>query len=184
MAVDLRTDLMNTILKWLDENIERVVILFAYSSMAAIIVYAVFERFMLQTQIPWSTSIPIYLFLWVTWFGCSYNVKQRTHLVFNDLRKRMPYRLQYACLWFDAFLWILFSVIVIWFSIEQVSIVRQNLALVQGTNNLLQWYFYLATPLGFLLVIIRVIQNLREDMGRFRREEEFLVDIQAVDKVA
>ena len=62
---------MKTLIGWLDDNVERVLILIAYASMALIIVFAVFERFVLKTQIPWSTSIPIYLFLWVTWIGCS-----------------------------------------------------------------------------------------------------------------
>ena len=57
---------MNLILapvRWLDKNAERTLILFAYSAMSLIIVYAVFERFILKSMVPWSTSIPIYLFL-------------------------------------------------------------------------------------------------------------------------
>ena len=174
---------MKTLIGWLDDNVERVLILIAYASMALIIVFAVFERFVLKTQIPWSTSIPIYLFLWVTWIGCSYNVKRRTHLVFNDVRSRMPYKLQFACLWLDSILWIVFGLIILWFSIEQTAIVRQNLAVVQGTNNMMQWWFYLATPVAWVLLMVRVVQNLVEDIGRFRREEKFLVDIQAIDQV-
>ncbi len=89
-------------LRWLDRNAERTLILFAYSAMALIIVYAVFERFVFKTQIPWSSSIPIYLFLWVTWIGCSHNVRKRTHLNFNDLRTRMPYGAQFACMCLDG----------------------------------------------------------------------------------
>ena len=37
-------------LRWLDRNAERTLILFAYSAMALIIVYAVFERFVFKTQ--------------------------------------------------------------------------------------------------------------------------------------
>jgi len=50
-------------IRWLDKHIERTLILFAYSAMALIIVFAVFERFVLNEMVPWSTSIPIYLFL-------------------------------------------------------------------------------------------------------------------------
>jgi hypothetical protein len=105
-----------TLLRWLDRNAERVLILVAYSTMALIIVYAVFERFVMKTQIPWSSSIPIYLFLWVTWIGCSYNVRKRSHLVFNDLRLRMPYAAQFACMWLDALLWIVFGAVVLYFT--------------------------------------------------------------------
>ncbi len=168
------------LLKWLDANAERAIILVAYSCMALIIVYAVFERFVFKTQIPWSSSIPIYLFLWVTWVGCSYNVRKRTHLVFNDLRTRMRYGAQFLCMMFDAVLWIVFGVIVLYYTIEQTLLVEMNFAIVQGTDNILQWWFYLATPVAWSLLIFRVLQNVRDDIVRYRNHQPFLVDIQAI----
>jgi len=143
-------------LRWLDKNAERTLILFAYSAMALIIVFAVFERFVLKSMVPWSTAIPIYLFLWVTWIGCSYNVRKRTHLVFNDIRLRLPYGAQFACMMLDAVLWIVFGVIVLYYTIEQTRLVEMNFAIVQGTDNVMQWWFYLATPLAWALLIVRV----------------------------
>jgi TRAP-type C4-dicarboxylate transport system permease small subunit len=169
-------------LRWLDRNAERSLILLAYSSMALIIVYAVVQRFAFKSQVPWSTSIPIYLFLWVTWIGCSHNVRQRTHLVFNDIRLRMPLGGQFACLCLDALLWIVFGAIVLYYTIEQTRLVEMNFAIVQGTDNVMQWWFYLATPVAWALLILRVLQNLWDDFGRWRRSEPFLVDIQAIGK--
>jgi len=169
-------------IRWLDKHAERTLILFAYSAMASIIVYAVFERFILKSMVPWSTSIPIYLFLWVTWIGCSHNVRQRTHLVFNDIRLRLSYGWQFACLWLDALLWLVFAAIVLVYTIEQVRLVEMNFAIVQGTDNVMQWWFYMATPLAWTLLIIRVLQNVADDIGRYRRREAFLVDIQAIGK--
>jgi C4-dicarboxylate transporter, DctQ subunit len=168
--------------RWLDKNAERSLILVAYSMMALIIVFAVFERFILNQMVPWSTSIPIYLFLWVTWIGCSFNVRQRTHLVFNDIRLRLSYRMQFACMVLDAVLWIVFAIIVLYFTIEQTRLVEMNFAVVQGTDNVMQWWFYLATPVAWALLIVRVLQNLWDDIGRWRRREPFLVDIQAIGK--
>lgn len=167
-------------LRWLDKNAERTLILFAYSAMALIIVFAVFERFILKSMVPWSTAIPIYLFLWVTWIGCSYNVRKRTHLVFNDIRLRLPYGAQFACMMLDAVLWIVFGVIVLYYTIEQTRLVEMNFAIVQGTDNVMQWWFYLATPLAWALLIVRVLQNVADDVSRYRRRQPFLVDIQAI----
>jgi C4-dicarboxylate transporter, DctQ subunit len=174
------TNLLMNCVRWLDKNAERVLILVAYSTMALIIVYAVFERFVFKTQIPWSSSIPIYLFLWVTWIGCSQNVRKRTHLVFNDLRLRMPYRAQYACLVLDALLWVVFGLVVLNFTIEQTMLVEMNFAIVQGTDNVMQWWFYLATPVAWSLLLLRVLQNLWDDTVRFKGNHPFLVDIQAI----
>lgn len=167
-------------LRWLDRNAERSLILVAYSTMAAIIVFAVFERFILKEMVPWSTSIPIYLFLWVTWIGCSYNVRKRTHLVFNDIRIRMSYGLQFAMMWLDALLWITFAVIVLYYTIEQTRLVEMNFAIVQGTDHVMQWWFYLATPIAWSLLIVRALQNLWDDVSRWCRRQPFLVDIQTI----
>ena len=169
-------------LRWLDRNAERTLILLAYSSMVLIIVYAVIERFIFKTQIPWSSSIPIYLFLWVTWIGCSHNVRKRTHLVFNDIRLRLSHGWQFVCVALDAVLWIGFGAIVLYFTIEQTRLVEMNFAIVQGTDNVMQWWFYLATPLAWALLIVRVLQNLADDIGRWRRREAFLVDIQSIGR--
>ena len=156
------------ILRWLDENIEKVIILVSYVLMTAIIFVEVIRRFAFGQQAAWSSTIPIYLFLWVTWIGCAYCCKQRAHLRFEEFRARLPYGGQFFCLVVDHLVWIGFAILVIYFSIEQVQISRDNFAIVQGTDDVMQWWFYLATPVGFGLVIYRVMQNLIEDVRRFK----------------
>lgn len=160
-------------LKWLDGNLEKVIILIAYSGMAGIIFVEVIRRFFFSVQAPWSTSIPVLLFLWLTWFGASLNVKQRTHLSLNEIRMRLPYTGQFACQILDAVLWIGFGALVIHFTVQQVELAYMNFAIVPGTDDVMQWWFYLATPLAWTLIVIRVLQNLAIDVGRFRRREPF-----------
>ncbi len=163
------------ILRWLDANIEKSIILVNYVAMAAIIFVEVIRRFLINEQAAWSSTIPIYLFLWVCWIGCAYNVKIRAHLKFDELRARMPYPAQFACLMLDAVLWITFSVIVIVYTVEQVMLSRANFSIVQGTDNILQWWFYLATPFAFSLLIIRVLQNVKHDLSAFLKGEPLKV---------
>lgn len=160
-------------LKWLDDYLEKVIILIAYSGMAGIIFIEVIRRFFFNIQAPWSTSIPILLFLWLTWFGASLNVKQRTHLSLNEIRMRLPYTGQFLCQIMDAVLWIVFGALVIKFTIDQVQLAHMNYAIVPGTDSVMQWWFYLATPLAWVLIIIRVLQNLFIDVCRYRRGEPF-----------
>ncbi|SHE58807.1 TRAP-type C4-dicarboxylate transport system, small permease component [Modicisalibacter ilicicola DSM 19980] len=158
---------------WLDENLEKTIILIAYSGMAGIIFVEVIRRFLFSQQVAWSTSIPILLFLWLTWFGASLNVKKRSHLSLNELRMRMPYVGQFLCLILDALLWIGFGVLVIYYSTQQVTLAYDNFAIVSGTNDVMQWWFYLATPVAWVLLIFRVLQNLYMDIQRFKRGESF-----------
>ncbi|WP_088742883.1 TRAP transporter small permease [Cobetia sp. QF-1] len=158
---------------WLDAHLEQVIILVAYSGMAGIIFVEVIRRFFFGLQAPWSTSIPVLLFLWLTWFGASLNVKKRTHLSLNEIRMKLPRGGQFACLILDAVLWIGFGMMVIYFTTTQVELAYNNYAIVPGTDNVMQWWFYLATPLAWILIIYRVLQNLYADWLTYRRGESF-----------
>ena len=165
------------VLKWLDENIEKSIILVSYVLMTAIIFVEVIRRFAFGQQAAWSSTIPIYLFLWVTWIGCAYNCKRRSHLRFEEFRMRLPYGGQFICLIVDHLIWIGFSLLVIYYSMQQVQIAYDNFAIVQGTDDIMQWWFYTATPIGFGLVIYRVLRNLADDIRRYRNNEPMMVNI-------
>ena len=167
--------MVKKIINFLDENIERYIILVSYSAMAWIIFSEVINRFVFSQQSAWSTTIPIYLFLWVTWMGSSYNTKHRSHLRFNELRERLSYGKQYACLVLDAVLWYVFGVIVIYYSIEQIMISYDNFAIVAGTDNVMQWWFYMATPVAWTLLLLRVTQNLIVDTKMFKAKEPLII---------
>jgi TRAP-type C4-dicarboxylate transport system permease small subunit len=165
------------IVRWFDANIEKIIIIISYITMAAIIFVEVIRRFLLNQQEPWSSTIPILLFLWVTWIGAAYNVKIRTHLSFDELRMRLPYNLQFCCLILDAFLWIAFACIVLYFSIQQVQLSHDNFAIVTGTDDIMQWWFYMATPVAWALLCIRVLQNLRSDYLKWRSGQKFSISV-------
>ena len=129
--------LMGRIFSWLDNNIEKVIIIISYTAMAGIIFVEVIRRFVFSLQAPWSTTIPILLFLWLTWFGASYNLKTRTHLALTEVRKMLSYRAQFYCFIVDALAWIAFAGIVIWFTVQQVYLSYDNFAIVGGTDDVM-----------------------------------------------
>lgn len=172
---------LNAILGWFDRNTEKIIILITYSTMAGIIFVEVVRRFLFNEQVAWSTTIPVLLFLWVTWFGASYNIRQRTHLALTEVRARLPYTGQFACFVLDAVLWIVFAVIVIYYTYEQTWLAYDNFAIVGGTDDVMEWWFYLATPLAWSLIIIRVLQNLVQDIRRYHHREPFILQASLLD---
>ncbi|RXJ71606.1 C4-dicarboxylate ABC transporter substrate-binding protein [Veronia nyctiphanis] len=176
-----KSSVLTFILNWLNNNTEKVIILITYTSMAAIIFVEVIRRFLFNEQVAWSTTVPVLLFLWVTWFGASYNIKKRTHLALTEVRQRFPYRLQFFCLILDATLWIIFAGVVIYHSTHQTWLAYDNFAIVGGTDDVMEWWFYLATPLAWGLIIIRVLQNLYEDVIKYRNKEAFTINASLLD---
>ena len=67
--------------------------------------------------------------------------------------------------------------IVIVYAVEQVQLSHDNFAIVQGTDDVMQWWFYLATPVGWSLLIVRALQNLWEDIQTYRAGEPFKLQV-------
>ncbi|CTQ49115.1 TRAP transporter small permease [Jannaschia donghaensis] len=151
-----------------ERYLEQTVMVVAYLAIGGIIFAGVIQRFYLSGQPPWSTTLPPFLFLIMTWVGCSYNVKLRTHLAFAEFRTAMPAKGQIACLVLDALLWLGFAWVVIvttfWKTVEAAA----NFRFMAGTNDVMQWWFLATVPVAFLLLSGRVFENLFADLRNFR----------------
>jgi len=157
------------VVPWAERNFEQSLMVISYLAIGGIIFVEVFRRFVLSQQVPWSTTLPPFLFLIMTWFGCSYNVKLRTHLAFAEFRTAMPRAGQMGCLMLDAVLWIGFSWVVVVTSTKVVANSAANFQIMLGTDNVMQWWFLLSVPLAFTTLVARVIENALRDIANFRK---------------
>jgi len=160
--------LLYRFIPWLDRRIESTLMVTSYLMIGAIIFVEVIRRFTIGEQAPWSTTIPPFLFLIMTWVGCSYNVKLRTHLAFAEFRTAMPRVGQMACLTLDAVLWIGFAWVVVVTSSRLVANSAANFQIMLGTDNVLQWWFLISVPISFLMLTGRVIENYVTDWHNYR----------------
>lgn len=159
---------------WVERNLEAAVMVVSYLSIGGIIFVEVVRRFVFEVQAPWSTTLPPFLFLIMTWFGCSYNVKLRTHLAFAEFRNAMPRAGQMACLVLDAALWTGFSWVVFVTALRVAANSATNFQIMLGTDNVMQWWFLMSVPIAFVLLVARVIENLMIDIRRYREGETLI----------
>ncbi len=153
---------------FIDRHFERTVMVWSYLVIAGIIFVEVFRRFVLSQQAPWSTTLPPFLFLIMTWFGCAFNVKLRTHLSFAEFRTNLPRFGQLLCLLLDALLWFGFCWIVVVTSAKVTANSAANFQILLGTDNTLQWWFLATVPLAFTMMAGRVLENLIDDIRNYR----------------
>ena len=168
---------------WLDRNLERSIVVWSYIIIALIIFVGVLQRFGPQLswwpegwggQVPWSTTIPPLLFMIMAWFGCTFNVRLRTHLSFSEFRTKMPPKAQLACLMLDNVLWFLFAIIVVTTTARVTVNTYDNFAIVLGTDNVMRWWFLATMPLCFTMLAGRVIENTLEDLRNYRSGEPLI----------
>ncbi len=153
---------------FIDRHLERSVMVWSYLIISAIIFVEVFRRFVLSEQAPWSTTLPPFLFLIMTWFGCAFNVRLRTHLAFSEFRTSMPRFGQILCLTLDMVLWFIFCWIVVVTSTRVVVNSASNFQIMLGTDNVMQWWFLISVPVAFILLCARALENYFEDLANYR----------------
>lgn len=159
---------------FIEKHLERALMVWSYLLIAGIIFVEVFRRFVLNEQAPWSTTLPPYLFLIMTWFGCAYNVRLRTHLAFSELRSNLPRAGQMMCLWLDAFLWIGICWVVVVTSLRVVVNSAANFQIMLGTDDVMQWWLLISVPISFIMLAARAYQNLSEDIANFRSGDDLI----------
>jgi TRAP-type C4-dicarboxylate transport system permease small subunit len=162
------------VVPFIDRNLESTLMVVTYLLIGAIIFIEVIRRFVFSEQFPWSTTIPGYLFLIMTWTGCSYNVRLRTHLSFSEFRSKMGRLPQMIMLSFDAALWWGICLLVIVTSMSVVANAGSNFMIVTGTDNVMVWWFLISLPLAFVLLSARVFQNLFEDIRKYRKGDKMI----------
>ncbi|MGJ8611124.1 MAG: TRAP transporter small permease [Octadecabacter sp.] len=162
------------VVPFIERNLETTLMVVTYLMIGAIIFVEVIRRFVFSDQFPWSTTIPGYLFLIMTWTGCSYNVRLRTHLSFSEFRSNMPRRAQMVLLSLDAFLWWGICWLVIVTATGVMVNAGNNFMIVTGTDNVFVWWFMASLPIAFVLLSGRVFQNLFDDIRNFRNGDELI----------
>ncbi|WP_299772938.1 TRAP transporter small permease [uncultured Tateyamaria sp.] len=159
---------------FIERHFEPAVMVVAYLAIGYIIFAGVVQRFYLSGQPAWSTTLPPFLFLIMTWVGCSYNVKLRTHLAFAEFRKAAPRGVQMALLVLDAILWFGFAWIVVVTTAQETVRAAANFAIMLGTDNVMQWWFLGTVPIAFILLTARVMENLAADLKKYRDGNEMI----------
>ncbi len=160
---------------FLDKYFEKTVLVTTYLIIATVIFVEVIRRFVFQVQAPWSTTLPPYLFLIMTWVGCAYNTRLRAHLRFTEFRANLPRTGQLLCLTLDAVLWVTFAIIVIVTTIKQTANSASNFQILLGTDDVMQWWFYICVPLSWMVLSGRVIENVIDDYRRYRTGEQMIL---------
>ena len=147
-------------IRWLDTNVERVLMLVMYVFMALIVGGEAIRRYLLGVQTQWGGTAAIHAFIFLSWLGCAYHVRRRTHIRFDGLRAKMSARAQRLALALDDVLWLVLAAIVIQHSATLVSMHMNLGATMEGTDDFPYWIAVAVVPATWALIAFRALQDL------------------------
>lgn len=152
-------------LRTLWDNFEENLLIFILFVALCIIFLQVVMRYVFQNSLSWSEEIGRYLFIWLTWLGTGYAVRQKRHLrieMLSDLfseRGKLLLDILAMSIWcgFTIFLVMKGSAVtsMIWRRGQYTPALEIPMALA-----------YASVPVGASLMCLRLLDEIRRSAGR------------------
>ena len=162
-----------SVLRWLDENFERVLLLILLGVMTVVIVLQVFMRYVAQSSLTWSEELARFCFVWLVYIGISYGVKKAKHIRVEALLVVLGRKGKYFINMVAHVLFLIFALYAMYygFSIYEMIGTSGQRAPSLGIPMSIM---YLGMPLGMVLTSIRLIQRMYVETKMFKNNEEII----------
>lgn len=143
----------------LDNRIEEFFLVLTMAIMVLIMFFQATSRFFIGNSLSWGAELAQYLHIWQIWIGASLAIRLKAHINVDVFLKIFPSVVQKIFNVLAILCWFAFSAFL---AIEGSKYVMTVLESGQTSPSLQvpMWIPYLAIPLGGLLMVIRLIQQL------------------------
>jgi TRAP-type C4-dicarboxylate transport system permease small subunit len=109
--------------------------------------------------LPWSEELARYIFLWLVWVGAAYATKEKKHIVIDIVCNKFPDKVKKVTSILITIIWFLFLVFMIYESMTMTISVFHGGAKATG-SGIPMWIPYASVPVGMILMMFRMLQNL------------------------
>lgn len=158
---------MREVLRWLDENAERWMLLFLYSFIVLVIAIEVIRRFVLMYSSVWGEEAARYAFIYLVWIGAAVAVRDRAHIRIDVITHMLPPRGAALIYLLADLLTVVLACFAIYWSLDPVLVSWKYGNVTDGLRIIRVW-FLLAVPFGFAVMLLRLAQSIRRDIADLR----------------
>ena len=115
----------------------------------------------------WGEEIVRYAFIYLAWIGAAVAVKDRGHIRIDVLLHYVPPRVKALIYIFGDLVMFVVAVIALYWSFETVHVSWKFGSVSHGLRVSMVW-FLMAVPVGFALMIFRLVQSFLRDLRSLR----------------
>lgn len=161
------------ILRFLDNNIEEILITILCSSLVISLVFTVIVRYAipsLSMASHWAEEIAGYSFVWMLYFGAALATRKGGHFRVAAQFNLLPAKLRKVAMLPGNLVWLWLNYVVIKYGIELArSAMEESLSL-----QIPMRYIYAIIPIAFALITFRLIQHT---IRIFRSKEDLVIAV-------
>jgi len=150
------------VLRFIDENFEKILTNFFLFSMVVLLSAIVFFRFVLNRGLPFAEELDRMAFVWMVYTAAAFAAQRGAHIRLEAVGLILPKKLNQYMRYLADLLWVGFNLIIVKEGISVVS----SMFKYRYESPALGWsmaYVYTIVPISFALMTFRIIQrHIRE----------------------
>lgn len=158
---------MTRILHALNRNAERWALLVFYTMLVATMFVEVLRRELLSYSSIWGEEIVRYAFIYLAWIGAAAAVRERGHIRIDVIMAYVGPRPKAALYIFGDLVMFAVALVAFYWSLETVLTSAKFGSVTHGLR-ISQVWFLSAVPIGFGLLMFRLVQSLLRDLTDLR----------------
>jgi len=158
---------MPRILKQIDANIERWALLVFYSLLVLTMAVEVIRREVFSYSSIWGEEIVRYSFIYLVWIGAASAVRERAHIRIDVLFHYVSSRTKVLLYILGDLVMMIVACVALYWSFETFAVAWKFGAVSHGLRVPMVWFLF-AVPVGFSLMIFRLIQSFLRDLHDLR----------------
>jgi TRAP-type C4-dicarboxylate transport system permease small subunit len=158
---------MQRLLALLNANAERWALLVFYVMLVATMFIEVVRREVLAYSSIWGEEIVRYSFIYLAWIGAAAAVKERGHIRIDVIMQYVGRRLKTLLYIFGDIVMFIIALIAFYWSYEAAHVSWKFGSVTHGLR-ISQVWFLAAVPVGFGLMMFRLVQSFLRDINDLR----------------
>jgi TRAP-type C4-dicarboxylate transport system permease small subunit len=156
-----------SILRRLERDAERGLLLVFYVMLVVTMAVEVIRREIFSYSSVWGEEIVRYSFIYLAWIGAAAAVKERAHIRIDVVMHYLGTRLKALLYIFGDLVMVAVAIIALYWSWEAVLVSAKFGSVSAGLRVSMVW-FIMAVPVGFSLMLFRLVQSLLRDFRSLR----------------
>jgi len=153
--------------KKFDQNAERWLLLIFYVMLVITMAIEVLRREIFSYSSIWGEEIVRFSFIYLAWVGAAAAVKERAHIRIDVIMHYLPERAKALLYIFGDLIMLIVAVIALYWSWEALHVSYKFGSVTDGLRISKVWFLF-SVPLGFGLMIWRLMQSFARDFKALR----------------
>ena len=154
-------------LSTLDRNLERWALLIFYMMLVVTMAIEVIRREVFAYSSVWGEEIVRYAFIYLAWIGAAAAVRERAHIRIDVIMHYVGPRMKAELYILGDLVMAAVAIVALYWSWETVLVSAKFGSVSAGLRVSMVW-FLLAVPVGFGLMLLRLVQSFLRDLRALR----------------